>query len=66
MKKQQPEMQWETVRSLRGVNKVARRVGYSHTHILRVMDGSRRASPELRRKLASLGIEVPEQPTAAE
>lgn len=53
------EMKWETVRSLRGVNAVARRLGYSHTHILRVMAGERRPSDKLRRELEKLGIATP-------
>ena len=51
-------MSWETVRSLRGVTALARRIGYSHTHLLRVMRGERKAGPELLKKLRRLGIEV--------
>lgn len=52
-------LEWETVRSLRGVSALARRLGYSHTHLLRVMRGERRASARLARRLARLGVEVP-------
>ena len=52
-------MEWETVRRLRGVNAVAKRIGYSHTHIIRVMRGERTASRELAAKLRKLGVEVP-------
>lgn len=57
-------MEWETVRRLRGVNAVAKRIGYSHTHIIRVMRGERTASRELAAKLRKLGVEVPEVPAA--
>jgi transcriptional regulator with XRE-family HTH domain len=52
------------VRRLRGVNAVAKRIGYSHTHIIRVMRGERTASRELAAKLRKLGVEVPEVPAA--
>ena len=53
-------MEWKTVQILRGVNAMAKRLGYSHTHLIRVMRGERKPSKELVRKLGRLGITVPD------
>lgn len=49
----------ETVR-FRGLNAAAKKVGCSQSHLSFVMHGKRRPGPKLAKKLAKLGIIIPD------
>jgi len=50
------EAKVERTTEIRGLGAAARRCGCSHTHLRKVLEGERRPSAELERKMRRLGL----------